>query len=294
LTSHIPYDGPASDRWSCGILLFLILACDYPFKPNLQQDTKYNDMLRGHYPWPSSLEEHFPGSVDFLTKVLDPNPTTRLTFDQMREHSWLRDAAVTFAAAHEISATTSAMSSMSVSSKQISYVDSKGIHATAIDVSDEGQIAEMTYEPIPGEGPVYRGLARELSDAGTLLMLPSFDLTGSATHFETRLSTQEVMSTLRDTLSHYSSSAKQPVDVQLSKAGWEARVVVGEAAPEQEEGVKGDGPLTTTVQLFKGQSPDARLVHFRRDQGDVMDWGDFYDVVSSAFVKPTPTPTVSA
>jgi serine/threonine protein kinase len=290
MTTHIPYDGPASDRWSCGILLYLILACDYPFKPNLQQDTKYNDLIRGTYPWPPALEEHFPGATEFLTKVLDPNPNTRLTFDQMREHSWLRDAAALFASEHELPQSIASMSvSVAESKKPSTYFDGK-VHATPIDVADEMvQVAEIShYEPIPGEEPIYRGLpGTELTEAGSLVMLPTFDLAGnSACHFETELTSQELMSALRDTVAKFASTSNTPVEIQVSKVGFEARVTVGSpsaATTAADSDVLGDGPLTTTVQLFKSpQTQQGRLVHFRRDDGDALDWSEFYETVSGS------------
>jgi serine/threonine protein kinase len=290
MTSHIPYDGPASDRWSCGILLYLILACDYPFKPNLQQDAKYNDLVQGTYPWPACLEENFPGSVEFLSLVLDPNPKTRMTFAQMRQHSWLREAAEHFAATELVSS----MQTISLE-RGTEYFDTKGVRATAISVVGEGHDVPTTTEIFGSDEPVYRAMDG-ISEAGTVMVpLQSFDHAAATnSHFETDLTAAEVMAVVQTSVVKYANQASQPLDFTRSKAGWEARVVVGSTSTKAaEEDVRGEVPLATTLQLFKGSQPQSRLIHLRRDQGDVMDFGDLFDVLSADF-KRSMTPKSSS
>nr|KYP72972.1 CBL-interacting serine/threonine-protein kinase 10 [Cajanus cajan] len=80
------YDGAKADIWSCGVVLFVLLAGYIPFQdPNLME--MYRKISKAEFRCPS----WFPKRVQrLLSKMLDPNPDTRISIDKIKQCSWFR------------------------------------------------------------------------------------------------------------------------------------------------------------------------------------------------------------
>ncbi|CAJ1960546.1 unnamed protein product [Sphenostylis stenocarpa] len=80
------YDGTKADIWSCGIVLFVLLAGYLPFHdPNLIE--MYRKISKAELKCPN----WFPPEVcKLLGMMLDPNPDTRIPISNIREHSWFK------------------------------------------------------------------------------------------------------------------------------------------------------------------------------------------------------------
>ncbi|KAG6484499.1 hypothetical protein ZIOFF_053017 [Zingiber officinale] len=80
------YDGAKSDTWSCGVILFVILAGYLPFHDsNLME--MYRKIRKGEFRFPSwfSLEVR-----RLISKMLDPDPITRISIAKVIESRWFR------------------------------------------------------------------------------------------------------------------------------------------------------------------------------------------------------------
>ncbi|KAF7023915.1 hypothetical protein CFC21_036338 [Triticum aestivum] len=78
------YDGAKADIWSCGVILFVLLAGRLPF-----HDTNlvllYKRIARSDYQCPAWF------SIDarkLLARLLDPNPNTRITITKLMARTW--------------------------------------------------------------------------------------------------------------------------------------------------------------------------------------------------------------
>lgn len=80
------YDGVKADIWSCGVILFVLLAGHLPFhSSNLME--MYKKISKAEYRCPS----WFPKEVRrLLSRILDPNPYTRISIAKIKENSWFR------------------------------------------------------------------------------------------------------------------------------------------------------------------------------------------------------------
>ncbi|ERN08247.1 hypothetical protein AMTRI_Chr09g37960 [Amborella trichopoda] len=80
------YDGTTADIWSCGVILFVLMAGYLPFdEPNLM--TLYRKIYKAEFTCPS----WFSSSAKNLIKcILDPNPATRITIPEILENEWFR------------------------------------------------------------------------------------------------------------------------------------------------------------------------------------------------------------
>ncbi|KAM0921236.1 hypothetical protein ACQ4PT_007115 [Festuca glaucescens] len=80
------YDREKADIWSCGVILFVLLAGYLPFQDsNLME--MYRKISRGDVRYPQWFTSD---ARKLLPRLLDPNPNTRITMDKLIEHPWFK------------------------------------------------------------------------------------------------------------------------------------------------------------------------------------------------------------
>uniref|UniRef100_A0A0A9FEJ6 non-specific serine/threonine protein kinase n=1 Tax=Arundo donax TaxID=35708 RepID=A0A0A9FEJ6_ARUDO len=80
------YDGAKTDIWSCGVILFVLLAGYLPFHDKNLMDM-YKKIGKAEFKCPSWF------STDvrrLLMRILDPNPSTRISMEKILENPWFR------------------------------------------------------------------------------------------------------------------------------------------------------------------------------------------------------------
>uniref|UniRef100_A0A5B6ZZ67 non-specific serine/threonine protein kinase n=2 Tax=Davidia involucrata TaxID=16924 RepID=A0A5B6ZZ67_DAVIN len=80
------YDGAKADLWSCGVILYVLLAGFLPFQDD-NIVAMYRKIYRGDFkcpPWFSSESRRL------MTKLLDPNPDTRIAISKIMDSSWFK------------------------------------------------------------------------------------------------------------------------------------------------------------------------------------------------------------
>jgi BR serine/threonine kinase len=80
-----PYNGKAADVWSCGVILFALLAGYLPF-----DDTSIRGLLmkvkRGQFTMPPFS----PVAQDLISRMLTLDPTQRITIEDLKNHEFFR------------------------------------------------------------------------------------------------------------------------------------------------------------------------------------------------------------
>uniref|UniRef100_A0A5B7B7E5 non-specific serine/threonine protein kinase n=2 Tax=Davidia involucrata TaxID=16924 RepID=A0A5B7B7E5_DAVIN len=80
------YDGAQVDIWSCGVILFVLNAGYLPFNDsNLM--VMYRKIYKGEFRCPKWTS---PDLKQFLSRLLDTNPQTRITVDEMFNDPWFK------------------------------------------------------------------------------------------------------------------------------------------------------------------------------------------------------------
>ncbi|KAL3616233.1 CBL-interacting protein kinase [Castilleja foliolosa] len=85
------YNGTAADVWSCGIVLFVMLAGYLPFHDSNLMEL-YRKIGKGEYRFPRWFS---PEVRRLISRILDPNPSTRIPISRIRVCSWFRRGLVT-------------------------------------------------------------------------------------------------------------------------------------------------------------------------------------------------------
>ncbi|XP_027072795.1 CBL-interacting serine/threonine-protein kinase 6 [Coffea eugenioides] len=80
------YDGARADIWSCGVILFVLLAGYLPFQDD-NLVSMYRKIYRGDFKCPPWLS---PEARKLITKMLDPNPSTRVSISKIMDSSWFK------------------------------------------------------------------------------------------------------------------------------------------------------------------------------------------------------------
>ncbi|MFS7931369.1 putative protein kinase CAMK-CAMKL-CHK1 family [Helianthus anomalus] len=80
------YDGVPADIWSCGVILFVLLAAYLPFY-DVNLMNMYKKISKGAFKCPQWFSPEVKG---LLFRILDTNPNTRITAVEIMENSWFK------------------------------------------------------------------------------------------------------------------------------------------------------------------------------------------------------------
>ncbi|CAF2030787.1 hypothetical protein Bca4012_080697 [Brassica carinata] len=80
------YDGAKADLWSCGVILFVLLAGYLPFQDD-NLVNMYKKIYRGDFKCPGWLSSD---ARRLVVKLLDPNPNTRITIGKVMDSPWFK------------------------------------------------------------------------------------------------------------------------------------------------------------------------------------------------------------
>ncbi|XP_074583168.1 CBL-interacting protein kinase 8-like [Curcuma longa] len=83
---HKGYNGAVADTWSCGIILYVLLAGYLPFD-EVDLGTLYSKIDKAEFSFPSWFLD---GSKSLIRRILDPNPETRMRMEDIRNDEWFK------------------------------------------------------------------------------------------------------------------------------------------------------------------------------------------------------------
>jgi len=84
--SHKGYNGALADTWSCGVILYVLLAGFLPFD-EVDLTTLYGKIESAEYSFPPWITG---GAKSLIRRILDPNPDTRIRIEEIRNDEWFQ------------------------------------------------------------------------------------------------------------------------------------------------------------------------------------------------------------
>ncbi|KAL3698455.1 hypothetical protein R1sor_012531 [Riccia sorocarpa] len=80
------YDGAVADVWSCGVILYVLMAGFLPFD-EVDLQTLYRKIHVADFQCPPWFS---PSARSLITRILDPNPVTRIKIPAIRRDEWFK------------------------------------------------------------------------------------------------------------------------------------------------------------------------------------------------------------
>ncbi|CAL1366683.1 unnamed protein product [Linum trigynum] len=236
------YDGATADLWSCGVILFVLLAGYLPFDDSNLMNL-YKKISAAEFTCPPWLS--LP-AMKLISKILDPNPLSRITIPEILEDEWFRKN-------YQPPVFEEKEQQPSLDDVEAVFKDSEEHHVT--EKKEEQPTFMNAFDLIS----MSKGLNLEnLLDA----QQPMFK---RETRFTSRGSANEII--------HKIEEAAKPLGFDVQKKNYKMRL----------ENVKAGrkGNLNIATEIFQ-VSPSLHMVEVRKAKGDTLEFHKFYKNLSTS------------
>ncbi|XP_009615813.1 CBL-interacting serine/threonine-protein kinase 12-like [Nicotiana tomentosiformis] len=238
------YDGAKVDLWSCGVILFVLMAGYLPFHDQNVM-AMYKKIYKGEFRCPRWFS---PELARFLTRLLDTNPERRITIPEIMNNRWFKKGF-----------------------KHVKfYIEDDKLCSINDDVDDKGvdsssELSESESEMEIRRKPPSLPRPASLNAFDIISFSRSFDLSGlfedgeDGGRFISGAPVPKIISKLEE-IAKVVSFAVRTKDCRVSLEG-------------SKEGAK--GPLTIAAEIFE-LTPSLRVVEVKKKAGDRVEYEEFY------------------
>ncbi|KAI3862824.1 hypothetical protein MKW98_008664 [Papaver atlanticum] len=233
------YDGAKADLWSCGVILFVLLSGYLPFD---------DSNLMNLYKKISIAEFTCPPWLSFdarklITRILDPNPETRITIPELLEDPWFKKGFKPPVFEEKDYTNLDDVDAV--------FKDSEEYHVT--EKREEQPVAMNAFELIS----MSKGL-----DLGNLFEQQEIK---RETRFTSTCPANEIISKIEE--------AARPLGFDVHKKNYKMRL----------ENIKAGrkGNLNVATQVFQ-VAPSLHMVEVRKSKGDTLEFHKFFKKLSTS------------
>ncbi|KAK0579975.1 hypothetical protein LWI29_034352 [Acer saccharum] len=234
------YDAAKVDIWSCGVILFVLMAGHLPFNDHNIM-SMYKKIYRGEFRCPRWFS---PELVRLLSRLLDTNPETRITIPEIMEFRWFKKGF-----------------------KHVKFYieDDKVCNVVDVDQTDDmGSLSESELETVTRRKFASLPRPASLNAFDIISFSPGFDLSGlfeeggEGSRFVSGAPVSKIISKLEEIAQLVSFTVRKK-DCRVSLEGCR-------------EGVK--GPLTIAAEIFE-LTPKLNVLEVKKKGGDRGEYEDF-------------------
>ncbi|XP_065877623.1 CBL-interacting serine/threonine-protein kinase 23 [Euphorbia lathyris] len=240
------YDGAKADLWSCGVILFVLMAGYLPFEEsNLM--SLYKKIFKADFtcpPWFSS------SAKKLIKRILDPNPVTRITIAEVVENEWFKKGykPPTFEQA------------------DVSLDDVNSIFNESVEC--QNLVVERREAPIGPVAPITMNAFELISTSQGLNLSSLFEkqmgLVKRETRFTSKHSANDIISKIE--------AAAGPLGFDVKKNNFKLKL--------QGEKTGRKGHLSVATEIFE-VAPSLYMVELRKSGGDTLEFHKFYKNLSA-------------
>ncbi|XP_028759212.1 CBL-interacting serine/threonine-protein kinase 23 [Neltuma alba] len=238
------YDGKKADLWSCGVILFVLMAGYLPF-----EDTNIMSLYKKIFKADFTCPPWFSSSAKKLIKrILDPNPATRITFAEVIENDWFKKGYVP---------PRFEQADVTLDDVDAIFGESADSHNFVVERREEAPVAPMAMN------------AFELISTSQGLNLSSLfekqmGLVKRETRFTSKCPANEIISKIEQTAA--------PMGFGVRKNHYKLKLQ-GEKSGRK-------GHLSISTEIFE-VAPSLCMVELRKSGGDTLEFHKFYKNLST-------------
>lgn len=238
------YDGAIADLWSCGVILFVLMAGYLPFEED-NLVALYKKIFKADFtcpPWFSS------SAKKLIKRILDPSPITRIKIAEVIENEWFKKGykPPVFEQAD--------VSLDDVNSIFNGYMDSDNI---VVERQEEGPVAPVTMNAFE---LISKSQGLNLSS----LFEKQMGLVKRETRFTSKCSANEIISKIEKTAG--------PLGFDVKKNNCKLRIY-GEKTGRK-------GHLSVATEILE-VAPSIYMVEMRKSEGDTLEFHKFYKSITT-------------
>ncbi|XP_004488520.1 CBL-interacting protein kinase 23 isoform X2 [Cicer arietinum] len=238
------YDGAKADLWSCGVILFVLMAGYLPFEEtNLM--ALYKKIFKAEFtcpPWFSS------SAKKLIKRILDPNPNTRITIAEVIENEWFKKGY-----------TPPVFEQADVSLDDVNSIFSDSMDS--VDIIVERHV-ERPVAPVTMNAFELISKSQGLN-LGNLFEKP-MGLVKRETRFTSKCSANEIISKIEETVG--------PLGFDVKKNNCKLKI--------QGEKTGRKGHLSVATEILE-VAPSIYMVEMRKSGGDTLEFHKFYKNIST-------------
>ncbi|XP_075519056.1 CBL-interacting serine/threonine-protein kinase 9-like isoform X1 [Primulina tabacum] len=235
------YDGTTSDVWSCGVILFVLMAGYLPFEePNLM--VLYRKIYKADFsfpPWFSSNAKRL------IKRILDPNPLTRITIPEILENDWFKK-----------------------DYKQPCFRQEEDVNLDDVDAvfndSEDYLVSERKEKPVSMNAFELISRSQGFSLENLFDKQMQQGLVKRETRFTSTCPANEIMSKIEE--------AAKPLGFNVHKRNYKMKLQGDKSGRK--------GQLAVATEVFE-VAPSLHMVELRKTGGDTLEFHKFYKTFSS-------------
>ncbi|XP_044496393.1 CBL-interacting serine/threonine-protein kinase 23 isoform X1 [Mangifera indica] len=237
------YDGAKADLWSCGVILFVLMAGFLPFEEsNLM--TLYKKIFKADFkcpPWFST------SAKKLITRILDPNPMTRITIAEVIENEWFKKG---------YKPPTFEQPAVSLDDVDAIFNES-GPQNLVVERREEGPVAPVTMN-------AFELISTSQGLNLSTLFEKQMGLVKRETRFTSKCSANEILAKIEETAT--------PLGFDVKKNNFKMKL--------QGEKTGRKGHLSVATEVFQ-VAPSLHMVELRKSGGDTLEFHQFYKNLST-------------
>ncbi|XP_042440157.1 CBL-interacting protein kinase 23-like isoform X1 [Zingiber officinale] len=241
VVKHKGYDGAKADLWSCGVILYILMAGFLPFEDsNLM--SLYKKIFKADFscpPWFST------SAKKLIQRILDPDPLTRITIQQVIENDWFKK------------------------DYQPPHFETADINLDDVDdiFNESRELSDMVVERRE-EKPVVMNAFELISKSQGFNLGTLFDKqmghVEREIRFTSKLPADEILSKIE--------SAAKPLGFSVKKHNYKIKL------EGEKPGRKGH--LAIATEVFE-VAPSLHMVELRKSKGDTFEFHKFYETITT-------------